>query len=501
MINADNRIQIETQLNAVAGVNKHKQWITSDLHVVNSSCLSRILWAIAKYFECLRKFFYGIDLNTSKESLASLGQRISQIDNNENLSRLFQTAVENFNQIAPKHQIIHKTVPAYLLATELNTEKPSFENILRLVSKEIADTRFFVAEQLFRPEVRKQYTLASATQIAAPVGPKIYRDHFNPRTSNLAPYNHSTTLTNIIATNELKFTAEQVKILIRKLIEVKADFTAVDHSNAFIFFNIQNNPLKSLIALGSDVLRSINTDYDDILSEFIQYIGTLDDRVKHTIFDHEDNYPVDGNNTPVRFLIRQGKEDLAVQVVNSGAHVHEDELLLACASFGTTSVERPNGVILVEKIRQSLLEQNGRISKKTIEGCLTRLKYASSEYVEQKKNELSPRLNNLIGEWLVEETHRSMDVRSKLGMNASQFRIACEDPNSFPAILEAFTVLNMLEARENIRHMAEFHDEFRILPADPLPVVKRNYVKDGIGRDQLTALISLFERDLKAFSN
>ena len=117
---------------------------------------------------------------------------------------------------------------------------------------------------------------------------------------------------------------------IRKLIQVKANFQAIDYSSCPVGWYIQNNPLKHLIALGS-----MTTAYDEAIKELITYIGTLEEKEKQAIFTHKDNYSL-GSIPLAAFLIRQGKEDLVFPLVKAGYRVSEEELILAAKSFATS---------------------------------------------------------------------------------------------------------------------------------------------------------------------
>ncbi len=199
----------------------------------------------------------------------------------------------------------------------------SFEKVLSLLDDKGANLRLFAIESDNYMGI-KLYRPATNEEIGSPPAP--------PRINHNAtlPYNTTTTLANIICSNAFHFQPDAVLTLVRKLIQVKADFQAIDYSSCPVGWYIQNNPLKHLIALGS-----MTTAYDEAIKELITYIGTLEEKEKQAIFTHKDNYSL-GSIPLAAFLIRQGKEDLVFPLVKAGYRVSEEELILAAKSFATS---------------------------------------------------------------------------------------------------------------------------------------------------------------------
>jgi hypothetical protein len=251
----------------------------------------------------------------------------------------------------------------------LNKEKPTFEDLLSIITKETCDFPIFVAEP-GESRGKKKYSIATLDQIKLPSMPQ-WKNRMKPEPKGT--FNHTTTLSNIVATNELKFTIHEVHLLLKKLIEVGADFSAVDHTNYQGDTNfpcIQNDPLKSILALVTPyrTAEEDGPECDVILNELVDHIGTLDKEIKKKILTHEDRYPL-GNINPISFLIREGKEDIAVKLVKMDSPVTERDLYLACSSFGSTSMEKPEGKTLIPE----LLKKFPFLTPATKKKCLTAL--------------------------------------------------------------------------------------------------------------------------------
>lgn len=339
---------------------------------------------------------------------------------------LQQVLDQHFQDVqVPKPSPPAQTVNLQPLLACLNSVSTTVEQLEALITKGTADARLFVQEptenellsaarQPVGTARLKRYAEANPSQINAPAAAQEEIDSYVPIANDqgnftreildaLRSKNHTTTLANIIARNELHLSPGDVSRLMKKLMEVKADFSAVDYTDIigdhYLLPHIQNNPLKSLIALGGT-----NRDYDALISELIAHIQQREDLTeeqKRSCLSKRDTY-LYGPMTHVHFLIRQGKEDLAVQAIRAGASVSEAELLLACASFGTTSRERPGGVTCVDLI----LERLPSLSRETKETCLKNLRRASlHQYKEIETRRLTTRdplsqfSSRVIGTW------------------------------------------------------------------------------------------------------
>ena len=98
--------EVESRLNEVADLNdKAEAWICADLTTSPSSLLGRIFWAIAKHFNCMREYLYGVNLEQSQRVLEGIGRIIETQDQNYASIDLYNTAVQQFNRIAPRHHV------------------------------------------------------------------------------------------------------------------------------------------------------------------------------------------------------------------------------------------------------------------------------------------------------------------------------------------------------------------------------------------------------------
>jgi hypothetical protein len=249
----------------------------------------------------------------------------------------------------------------------MNRPKPSFQRLFNSLTQEMADTPIYVKEHERGPYL-KGYHLATEEQAEKPGCDRYDSGYLFVHYPSEEEYmsdknNHTTTIANIIATNELGFTPLQVNQLIEKLIALKADFSRVDFTalkgDPENWAHLQHHPLKSLIRLGGG-----NSDYDASILSMIQHIGSLKEDQKHHIFDE-----TGGQFTPLRLLILQGKEDLALEIVNRGAHVESLDLVRACQSFGTTARERPQGQALVGALMDALKAQGVEIPSLDLLAC------------------------------------------------------------------------------------------------------------------------------------
>lgn len=272
--------------------------------------------------------------------------------------------------------------PAKSMIAYLNSERPSFENLMEVITKATADMRIAVQENRRSP-TKKTYSIYEKA-VGTP------DEDVDPT----RPAIGTTTLANIIATNELNFTPEQMSALFYKLMEVNADFEAIDRTlylGMSDFRDIHNTPLRSLIAASAG-----NTQYDEIIKTFIHYISTLPADIKSCIIDNAiDNYKGNHNEvgmSPAYYLIRVGKEDLALQLFNIGASVQcdmdgtkinnttglssnpeqfiaSDLLCLALASFGTSQEKVPGKCIkaIFKRIREQKVKLHPNNKKTYIE--------------------------------------------------------------------------------------------------------------------------------------
>lgn len=143
----------------------------------------------------------------------------------------------------------------------------------------------------------------------------------------------TTTLANIIATNELNFTSLQMASLFRALMAKKVNFSTIDESPYLNLIHPKsgNNPLKSLI-----VSCFNEPEITDLLHDFIGYIGSdiaPDERL--FIINNQDNFEYESMR-PAEFLLRLGHEDLALHLYHMGAEPTPQAFRLACSSYGTT---------------------------------------------------------------------------------------------------------------------------------------------------------------------
>lgn len=98
--------QLLPKLRTLAKADKTKQWIQSDLSLVASTKSGRCLWkVVVKYFDCLRSFFYGVDLNESVRILEALRTKFisEKLKNSQSITKelidLFNRSVGNFQAI------------------------------------------------------------------------------------------------------------------------------------------------------------------------------------------------------------------------------------------------------------------------------------------------------------------------------------------------------------------------------------------------------------------
>ncbi|HAT8749479.1 lpg1106 family Dot/Icm T4SS effector [Legionella pneumophila] len=143
----------------------------------------------------------------------------------------------------------------------------------------------------------------------------------------------TTTLANIIATNELNFSSAQMVALFRELMIKGVDFTAMDQSPYLNLIHPKsgNNPLKSLIAASLGDPEIIH-----LLHDFMSYIENIVPRDKQLlIINNQDNFEFEAMQ-PAEFLLRLGHEDLVLRLYRMGAQPTVQAFRLACSSYGTT---------------------------------------------------------------------------------------------------------------------------------------------------------------------
>ncbi|HAT1802133.1 TPA: hypothetical protein I8Z04_000783 [Legionella pneumophila] len=143
----------------------------------------------------------------------------------------------------------------------------------------------------------------------------------------------TTTLANIIATNELNFSSAQMVALFRELMIKEVDFTAIDQSPYLNLIHPKsgNNPLKSLIAASLG-----NPEIIHLLYDFISHIeNKIPGDQQLLIINNQDNFEFEAMQ-PTEFLLRLGHEDLALRLFKMGARPTVQAFRLACSSYGTT---------------------------------------------------------------------------------------------------------------------------------------------------------------------
>ncbi|HAT2123826.1 TPA: hypothetical protein I8024_001322 [Legionella pneumophila] len=143
----------------------------------------------------------------------------------------------------------------------------------------------------------------------------------------------TTTLANIIATNELNFSSAQMVALFRELMIKEVDFTTIDQSPYLNLIRPKsgNNPLKSLIAASLGDSEIIH-----LLHDFMSYIENKVPRDEQLlIINNQDNFEFEAMQ-PAEFLLRLGHEDLALRLYRMGAQPTVQAFRLACSSYGTT---------------------------------------------------------------------------------------------------------------------------------------------------------------------
>ena len=99
------------QLNQIANANKSTQCIHSDLSVSNSSRLGRLIWSLLSIKTVIGKSIRNTIFNTNLENAKQIlvqHKALVQNSNDEQLKKLFESAVINFKQIAPNLVVLNK---------------------------------------------------------------------------------------------------------------------------------------------------------------------------------------------------------------------------------------------------------------------------------------------------------------------------------------------------------------------------------------------------------
>ncbi|MDR3624708.1 MAG: hypothetical protein P4L16_06170 [Chlamydiales bacterium] len=94
---------VKLKLQGLKEARKDNCWITHDLTTRSNSLMSRLCWLLIKHFDFLRRYFYNINLETSRYTLLDIGAHVLTQD--AEIIQLFCSAVNNFNSIAPKHTV------------------------------------------------------------------------------------------------------------------------------------------------------------------------------------------------------------------------------------------------------------------------------------------------------------------------------------------------------------------------------------------------------------
>lgn len=227
-----------------------------------------------------------------------------------------------------------------------------------------------------------------------------------------APY---TTLANIIATNELNFTALEMAHLMRLLIDKGVNFSAVDHSaySDLISNASYNNPLKSLLAASYDC-PAIHELIDDLLA----YLAENPEH-NELIFNNLDHFEF-GAMTPAQFMLRIGREDWALVAYRQGAIPSQEDFLLCCASLGTTRYHRQAHECL------SYILARSEFSLSDYQTGINYLQVATPDAFEARRLGI---LHVLKTESLQEEhllSRTFCDAQNASGLTMTSFREACQ---------------------------------------------------------------------------
>ena len=175
-----------------------------------------------------------------------------------------------------------------------------------------------------------------------------------------------------------------------------------------------------MIALGSQ-----NSNFDQTISQLIDYIGSLQKETQQIIFSHKDRYLL-GSMSLIYFLVRQGKEDLALKLVKLMAPLEPHDLLFACFSFGTVPGKAS---VQAECIRE--MYKRLTLSKEDQQKCFTALKLLNEEWEEQMRQ----RGENAIKTW---PDYSSYSMCSKVLTRAGMTIKDLSNPSLHEKLLQAF---------------------------------------------------------------
>lgn len=191
----------------------------------------------------------------------------------------------------------------------------------------------------------------------------------------------TTTLANIIATNELNLTETQMFDVFSLLLEKGVDVAGLDktcyYSEDLTTNASHNNPLKSLIVAAKGAPKIVT-----LIQLLITSLKSLPGKKRASIINNVDHY-VFGSMTPAAFLLRLGFEHLALQLYRYNARPDATELVLACASFGTTSYTKEAGECI-----EYIIKNLRTVSKEIFEDAYKNLAYCSQGYLIDKLNRL-----------------------------------------------------------------------------------------------------------------
>src|SRR5690242_7647432 len=90
------------KLESLATATKQEYWLCSDLSVKKSTAIGRFFWTlIAKRFDFLRKFFYGVDLVQSHSQFHKIKAKLIAEKDPKKIA-VYNSAVRAFNKISKR---------------------------------------------------------------------------------------------------------------------------------------------------------------------------------------------------------------------------------------------------------------------------------------------------------------------------------------------------------------------------------------------------------------
>lgn len=217
------------------------------------------------------------------------------------------------------------------LVTLLNKDLPSKEKVRLLLS--FIDNKALDAAYFNQAIVVKKQTLMPKSERIVPYWSNKTVKRKYAASKYLSSDTQYTTLANIIATNELNFTAKQMVLLYQALMAKNVDFSTIDNSayQDLIFPKSGNNPLKSLIVSCLDEPLLI-----DLIEEFCCHIKHQKKAKIDALINNLDNFTYEAME-PAGFLLRLGQEHLAWKLYQLGAMPTKQDFVFACESFATTA--------------------------------------------------------------------------------------------------------------------------------------------------------------------